>query len=337
MFRKIRAKHASTAEADFEGWCKEMRDDAAAATKEVVTDLGVDKMDSRLAHLLEAKEALLARWKRQNRRLRKKVSEVNREIEQHCKNLCKQQWNELCESVEGQLRSGKIREDVQSRRCLKHLRDEGSTRSSPRGSLTRAIHLATDSTLDELTVDKLIDKYLPVEDSSAPTQFPDYAGYAVPELDQDFTATEIRDVLFSLNVKFALGPDNVSSRMLRNVDDESINFLTERINEVWRSGQVHTQWKTACTVLIPKPGKAPQIDDIRPIYLTSCVSQVAENAQLNRLKVRIETSDMYTHNMIGFRAGISTQDAMNLIKHQIIDLSTGDTRAIAGLDLQKAF
>ncbi|XP_037572242.1 fatty acid synthase [Dermacentor silvarum] len=61
-------------------------------------------MDNWLAHLLEAKQALLTRWKGQkhNRRLRKKDSEVYREIEEHCKNLCKQQWEELCESVEGQ-------------------------------------------------------------------------------------------------------------------------------------------------------------------------------------------------------------------------------------------
>ncbi|XP_070389357.1 uncharacterized protein [Dermacentor albipictus] len=172
VFRKIRAERAPMAETDFEGWCKGIRDDAAAATKEVVTELDIDKMDSKLAHLLEAKQALLTRWKgqRHNRRLRKKVSEVNREIEHHCKNLCKQQWAELCESVEGQLRSGK------SWGLLKHLLDEGSTRSSQRRSLARAIHLATDSTPDVSIVYRLIDKYLPVADSSAPTQFPDYAG-----------------------------------------------------------------------------------------------------------------------------------------------------------------
>ncbi|KAH6941973.1 hypothetical protein HPB50_026067 [Hyalomma asiaticum] len=65
-------------------------------------------MDSKLAHLLEAKQALLTRWKGQmhNRRLRK-ISEVNSAIEEQCKTLCKQPWHELCESVEVQLRSGK--------------------------------------------------------------------------------------------------------------------------------------------------------------------------------------------------------------------------------------
>nr|XP_037288694.1 uncharacterized protein LOC119181543 [Rhipicephalus microplus] len=41
--------------------------------------------------------------------------------------------------------------------------------------------------------------------------------------------------------------------------------------------------------------------------------------------------------MIGFRAGLSTHDARKLIKRQIIDHSTGEFRAIIGLDLDKAF
>ncbi|XP_037579677.1 uncharacterized protein LOC119462403 [Dermacentor silvarum] len=41
--------------------------------------------------------------------------------------------------------------------------------------------------------------------------------------------------------------------------------------------------------------------------------------------------------MIGFRTGLSTQDAMKLIKYQAIDRNTRDTRAILGLDLEKVF
>ncbi|XP_077548437.1 uncharacterized protein LOC144161686 [Haemaphysalis longicornis] len=44
--------------------------------------------------------------------------------------------------------------------------------------------------------------------------------------------------------------------------------------------------------------------------------------------------------MLGFRAGLSTQDAMLLLRHEIIDRTTkrsGDTAAILGLDLLGAF
>ncbi|XP_037577052.1 uncharacterized protein LOC119459315 [Dermacentor silvarum] len=41
--------------------------------------------------------------------------------------------------------------------------------------------------------------------------------------------------------------------------------------------------------------------------------------------------------MIGFRPSLSTQDAMKLIKYEIIDRNTRDVRTILGLDLEKAF
>ncbi|XP_037568240.1 uncharacterized protein LOC119449128 [Dermacentor silvarum] len=98
------------------------------------------------------------------------------------------------------------------------------------------------------------------------------------------------------------------------------------MNEIWRRGLIPKSWKTAYTEPIPKPGKALSIDNLRPISLTSCVGKMAEHVMLNRLTDYIESNDCYTHNMIGFRSGLSTQDAMMLIKHQIIDCTTADTK-----------
>ncbi|KAL1466657.1 hypothetical protein MTO96_042585 [Rhipicephalus appendiculatus] len=91
LFRKIRdGKTADPTE--FKDWLSELKMDVESATKAVRTDLKVDRMDSHLAYLLEAKAALLARWKGQplNRRLRKKIAELNRTIEEHCHSLAKQ-------------------------------------------------------------------------------------------------------------------------------------------------------------------------------------------------------------------------------------------------------
>ncbi|KAH8030609.1 hypothetical protein HPB51_010440 [Rhipicephalus microplus] len=51
---------------------------------------------SRLGHLREAKNALRERWKKQklNRRLRAKISQLNKDTEQHAKKLAAQQWDE---------------------------------------------------------------------------------------------------------------------------------------------------------------------------------------------------------------------------------------------------
>lgn len=66
-----------------------LKQDVDKSTKDVATDREVERMDSRLAHLLEAKNALHARWRAQklNRNLRKKLADLNRQIEDNCRTL----------------------------------------------------------------------------------------------------------------------------------------------------------------------------------------------------------------------------------------------------------
>lgn len=81
----------------------------------------------------------------------------------------------------------------------------------------------------------------------------------------------------------------------------------------------------------------PSVENLHPISLMSCVGKVAEHAILNRLNDYLEGNNIYTHKLIGFRADLSTQDTMRLIKHQVIDGYSRDTKAILGLDLKKPF
>lgn len=91
------------------------------------------------------------------------------------------------------------------------------------------------------------------------------------------------------------------------------------------------------TAIIPKPGKPPHIDNLRPISLTSCIAKVAEHAIHNRIVAHIESRELFRHNLVGFRQSLSTQDAMLLLKRAIFDNKTRDVRGILALDLAKAF
>ncbi|XP_075732158.1 CRISP/Allergen/PR-1 [Rhipicephalus microplus] len=95
--------------------------------------------------------------------------------------------------------------------------------------------------------EKLIDKYLAATDDPVPPQFPDYEGRDAPSMDEDFTVAEVKRVLASLNSRSAPGPDGVTNKMLKHLDDDSIEFLTDKINEIWRSGLIPKSWKAACT------------------------------------------------------------------------------------------
>lgn len=75
---------------DIQEWTTAVMKTVDDATQEIETDEDIDKMDSRLAHILEAKSSLKARWLKQhtNRRLRKRIAELNKQIAKHCRVLC---------------------------------------------------------------------------------------------------------------------------------------------------------------------------------------------------------------------------------------------------------
>lgn len=88
-------------------------------------------------------------------------------------------------------------------------------------------------------------------------------------------------MLQGINCRSAAGPDKVTNKALRNLNDAAITALT-RFYECWRTGRLPRKWKTAKTVLHPKLGKPPHIENLRPISLTSCLGKVLEHVLLNR-------------------------------------------------------
>ncbi|XP_070389165.1 uncharacterized protein [Dermacentor albipictus] len=69
----------------------------------------------------------------------------------------------------------------------------------------------------------------------------------------------------------------------------------------------------------------------------SISSKVLEHAFLNRINGHLEETEAYPHTMVGFRSRLSMQDVMLQLKNQILDDKTRNTRAVLGLDLEKAF
>ena len=259
LFRTLREKRGQSqhSPSHLDRWSEQLKEDVKAATKSIQTDFEVDRMDSRLAHLLEAKKSLLDRWKGQrfNRKLRKKIAELNRTIEEHCEVLSKQQWDELCNSVDGQMRVGG------KWNLLKHLLDDTNSKSNQRHVIEKVLHEAKRSEPMGVIADKLANRYLPVG-SVRPTDYPTYKGEPNPTLDEPFSTSEVRAVLHNLNGRSAPGPDGISNRALRNLDDDSIEYLTEEINRVWKQGLLPDTWKSASVVVIPKPGKPPGLANL---------------------------------------------------------------------------
>lgn len=228
LLRKTRAERPPPdTPPSLETWTAQLKADVNKATKTISTDLPTERMDSRLAHLLEAKQSLLARWKGQrlNRRLRKRISQLNKTMMDHCRILSKQQWDEICNSIDGQVRNGK------TWNLLKHLLNETNTRTNQRHSIVKILHQAKRTVSPEDVVKNLVEKYLPLPTGPV-TPHPDYSGSDNTNLDAEFSIEDVRRALHELNGRSAPGPDGITNKLLRNLDDSSVTYLTDTINEI---------------------------------------------------------------------------------------------------------
>ncbi|XP_075531080.1 uncharacterized protein LOC142564087 [Dermacentor variabilis] len=272
LFRKTRAELLPPDDApNLETPTAQLKADIAKATKTIGTDLSTEKMDSRLAQLLEAKQSLLASWKDQrlNRRLCRRISELNNSIVDHCHTLSKEQWDEICNSINGQVRNGK------TWNLLKHLLDDTNTRTKPHQSLANILHQDKRTAPPEYITKTLIQKYILLPTGPL-TPHPEYTGPDNTLLDASFSAEEVRRALHEVNDHSAPGPDGITNKLLRNLDAPSVIHLTDTINEVWKKGELPDAWKLAHAIFIPKPGKDRSIGRFDDIAHSSILKAVTD-------------------------------------------------------------
>lgn len=327
-FRKIRDKTAPKEIGNLNEWTRALKEDVKATTEETEAITSQHTTDPKLKHMWEAHLSLQLRWKNQkhNRTLRKRITQLERKIEAYAFELERQQWGQVCDSVNGHL--GKKNTWL----LLRHLLDPTQTKTAQRNRLAQIVHQHEGDTED--LIKELKDRYLNTTESTDP--LPWYEGEPNPELDQEFSTAEVWQAISQLKTTSAAGPDGVTNKMLRNLDLTSVMALTDLINKYWQDGEIPQEWKHARIIFIPKPGKKLITENLRPISLTSCLGKLMEHVVLNRLQGYEEDNNLLPPSMLGFRAHLSTQDVMLQLSEEVIPKSS-NTRAILGLDLNKAF
>ncbi|KAH8020181.1 hypothetical protein HPB51_025342 [Rhipicephalus microplus] len=150
-FRERRLHSATSNIEDLSTWTDQLLEDLDAVTASIPTTKDYPATDARLAHLWAARTGLCNRWQKQrhNRRLRRRIAHLDRTIEQHTTALARQQWEQLCSGLSGQLGCR------QSWHLLRHLLDPASAKLTalglpPNTSTDRLLRLGVHNTLDEL-------------------------------------------------------------------------------------------------------------------------------------------------------------------------------------------
>lgn len=313
---------------DIKAWTTQIVKQVAHATQTVELEDTVPHCDRHYAHLWERKkslEALLAtrKW---DRNIRRRLARANTTIENYAIELTRQSWHNICDQM------NKTPNTRNTWKLLRHLLDPAGGKLQARQQLERIFHQYP-GTPEELKRE-IIDTYIR---PGPATTLPSYQGPDNPGLDAPITLAEVRAELNRLKTTSAAGPDRISNKMLRNLDDASIQALTDFLQECWYSGTIPQEWKCANLVLIPKPGKPPTLANLRPISLTSCVGKLMEHVIQTRLLRYLEDSHLLPDTMFGFRPHLAAPDIMLLLHHQVVMRRTLDMKVIVGLDVAKAF
>ena len=104
------------------------------------------------------------------------------------------------------------------------------------------------------------------------------ATYEVVATDQEFTLSELEDVLHRLK-DTAPGDDTVCNSMIKNVPLATKHLFLRLINQSFSEGKLPTRWKMPKIIPIPKKDKTH-----RPISLLPVISKVMERLVLARVK-----------------------------------------------------
>ena len=121
--------------------------------------------------------------------------------------------------------------------------------------------------------------------------------------------------------------------------EKGITYITYLFNAILRTNHFPDQWKKAQIIMIPKPGKDPNlVQSYRPISLLPILSKVFEKLFMKRLKPIIIQRKLIPNHQFGFRAQHGTTEQVHRVVNKVSrDLENKRYCSAAFLDIAQAF
>ena len=153
-----------------------------------------------------------------------------------------------------------------------------------------------------------------------------------------FTPNVVLDVLASLNISKACGPDSIPARLLKEGASSICTSLAHLFQMSLNSGTLPSDWTTANVVPVFKHNNRHQPSNYRPISLTSLVAKVMEKIVHFQIVKALETRGLLSSFQFGFRHGRSTVDLLLSTVHDLaLGLEKRSSVHCLLLDFSKAF
>ena len=155
---------------------------------------------------------------------------------------------------------------------------------------------------------------------------------------RDVSDTEIGNILRTLPVDKATGPDNLPAKLLRPVASIVASPLTHILNRSLHSGIIPSQWKCARVTPIYKGGDKTCIENYRPISVIPILAKVMEKVVYKQLSQYLTENNILSDCQSGFRPMYSTQTALlNVTDKWMRLIDSGNIVGLVMIDLKKAF
>ncbi|KAL4085191.1 hypothetical protein QTP88_027050 [Uroleucon formosanum] len=127
---------------------------------------------------------------------------------------------------------------------------------------------------------------------------------------------EISNIIQRLKPNKSPGHDLITNKILKHLPRKTIVLLTYIFNSMLRLSYFPTIWKLSIIILVPKPGKPPNVPtSYRPISLLPTLGKLFEKVVLKRLRPITETQKIIPNAQFGFRAKHSTIQQV----HRLVD------------------
>ena len=150
---------------------------------------------------------------------------------------------------------------------------------------------------------------------------------------------EVYQLLSSLDVTKANGPDGISARAMKHTATSITPSITKLFNLSLRTGQIPSEWKQSLVVPIPKSkSNKGSPNNYRPISLLSVLSKLLERHVDKILAEHLCTHHPLSNSQWGFSVGKSTVTALLTTTHEWFQrLEEGKEICAEYFDFKKAF
>ena len=128
------------------------------------------------------------------------------------------------------------------------------------------------------------------------------------------TADQVRGQLKKLHPRKAAGPDGLCPRLLKACAAELGEPLEHIFNQSLRLGKVPTLWKTSCLIPVPKKPHPRELNDFRPVALTSHLMKTLERLVLGILRPQVRHA--LDPLQFAYQEKVGVDDAISYLLHR---------------------